>query len=399
MTRNLTGRRILILGAGAWQAPYIKKAKELGLKVFATDWEDSAPGSLLADVFRKIDLRDKERSLSFASESRPEAIFTSADIGVPTAAYVAEKLRLRYHSPEVALAATNKRVMRDRAKALGLGGPQYFPCNSLVDAQAGARQIGFPLIIKPVDNCSSRGVSVVEDAKQLEERYAECATASFAGQVIVEELMTGTEGSIEALVDDGRAVILGVCDKQKSNWPYRYDLQLNYPGSYTANQYLLIEQFLQRLVDGFGIKSGIVHVEIITKSDSVRLIEFAVRGCGSNVITHLIPAMKGFDVIEHLFLQAFGIRREVVLTKDRAGVLRFIMLRPGRITSIEGVGVARETSGILDLDIERKPGDVISIITDGRSRPGYLLAVADSKEDLELTVAAAEKRIRVSYAE
>ena len=70
MTRELSGKRILILGAGAWQAPYIQKAKKLGLRVFATDWENSAPGAPVADVFRRIDLRDKERSLAFASESR-----------------------------------------------------------------------------------------------------------------------------------------------------------------------------------------------------------------------------------------------------------------------------------------------------------------------------------------
>lgn len=398
MTRELSGKRILILGAGAWQAPYIQKAKKLGLRVFATDWENSAPGAPVADVFRRIDLRDKERSLAFASESRVEAIFTSADIGVPTAAFVAGKLGLPYHSREVALAATNKQVMRDKARAFGLGGPRYFPCRSLAGALAGSREIGFPLIMKPVDNCSSRGVSVVDNANQLESYYRECASASFTGEIIIEELMNGTEGSVEALVEDGKAVVLGVCDKQKSALPYRYDLQLNYPGNYSSHQYAAIYEFAQRLVDGFEIKNGIIHVEIMIQADSVRLIELAVRGCGSNVITHLIPAMKGFDVSEHLFLQAFGIRQEVVFKKDRPGVLRFIMLRPGRISTIRGVEAARKTKGVLDLNIERKSGDIITEVKDGRSRPGYMLAVADSKEQLEMIVRAVEEKVAVSYS-
>ncbi len=397
MTRELSGKRILILGAGAWQAPYIQKAKKLGLRVFATDWEDSAPGAPVADVFRRIDLRDKERSLAFASESRVEAIFTSADIGVPTAAFVAGKLGLRYHSQEVALAATNKRVMRDKAKASGLSGPRYFPCRSLADALAGSREIGFPLIMKPVDNCSSRGVSVVEDARHLKNYYRECERASFSGEIIIEELMQGTEGSIEALVEDGKAVLLGVCDKQKSPLPYRYDLQLNYPGSYSNQQFVAINEFAQRLVDGFEIKNGIIHVEIMITANSVRLIELAVRGCGSNVITHLIPAMTGFDVMEYLFLRAFGMRKDITFTEDRPGLLRFIMLKPGKIKAITGVAAAWKTKGVLDLKIEREAGDIIAEVKDGRSRPGYMLLVANSKEQLEAIAKSVEERLAVSY--
>jgi hypothetical protein len=55
----------------------------------------------------------------------------------------------------------------------------------------------------------------------------------------------------------------------------------------------------------------------------------------------------------------------------------------------------RNSQGILDADLERKEGDVLGIIADGRSRPGYLLAVADNREILNHRVKNALNKLEV----
>ena len=109
-------KKILILGAGLWQIPYIQKAKEMGLYVIATDWSDDAVGKQYADLFKPISVRDKEESLRFAIENKIDAVFTSTDVGVPTAAYIAEKMILPGITQEQAELATNKYVMRNKLK-------------------------------------------------------------------------------------------------------------------------------------------------------------------------------------------------------------------------------------------------------------------------------------------
>ena len=37
------------------------------------------------------------------------------------------------------------------------------------------------------------------------------------------------------------------------------------------------------------------------------LIEFAIRGCGSKVATHLMPALTGVDVVRIVIRQALGL--------------------------------------------------------------------------------------------
>jgi biotin carboxylase len=393
----LRGRKILILGASTWQVPYLLKAKELGLTVYATDWSNDAPGAKYADIFEPIDLKDKEATLSFAKQSKVEAVFTSADIGVTTAAFVAEQLGLFFHTNEVAFLATNKFAMRNKAKDAGLGIPKYELVDNIGDAITSAGKVGFPLIIKPVDNCSSRGVWYLRNLDELKHRFHESVDASFTRKVLLEECMTGSEGSIEAIIDNGEPIILGACDKIKSRLPYRYDLLLSYPGNYTKRQYDQIRAFTQKLVRGFEIKAGIVHIEFLIKQESVRLIEFAIRGCGSKVATHLMPAMTGFDVMEYLLYSAFGERKEVAIKRHLSGALKFIMLDRGTIKAVDGLDEIRKMEGIVDIDIERNAGDTIGEIKDGRSRPGYVLSVGKDRDAVTRNISEALSKLRISY--
>jgi biotin carboxylase len=198
----LAGKRLLILGGGLWQLEYVRRARELGLETWVTDWSAEAPARDEADHFEPIDLKDRDATLALARQARIDAVLTAADIGVPTAAYVCEQTGLPGYSRELAEFATN---VHERT---------------------------LPAIVKPVDNCSSRGVRWVDRAADLPVAVAEAIEASHRGEALVEQFLVGTEGSIEALVQQGRARILGFCDKTKSPLPDRFDLELRYPGDY-----------------------------------------------------------------------------------------------------------------------------------------------------------------------
>jgi biotin carboxylase len=389
--------KLLFLGAGTWQTPYLKKAKAMDLQLFVCDWLENPSGKQYADVFEPIDLKEKEEVLKFARRNQVEAVLTSADIGVLTAAYVASRMQLRFHSEEVALNASNKFNMRMRAQKCGISIPRFEAALTLEEAREAVDRIGFPVIIKPTDNCSSRGVRVIFNHRELTSMFEDTIQYSVERRVLIEELLTGTEGSAEALIVAGKIHVLGICDKKKSEMPFRFDLQLNYPGNYTDRQYNRIVELLNQIVTGYEIVNGIIHVEFIVNQENVSLIEFALRGCGSNVITHLIPAMTGFDPVPYLIQMAFGRMDSIQLKRDQAGILKFIMLHPGNIKEIVGVETARKCEGIVDFEIEKKAGDRIDIVKNGRERPGFCLAVGRNHEEAELFVREAMSHIKVRY--
>lgn len=396
---EIAGKRLLVLGGGLWQREYVRRARQLGAEVWLTDWSPEAVARADADHFAPIDLRDLGGTLAFARQARVDAVLTPADVGVPAAAYVAEALGLPGSSPEVAHRATNKFAMRQQARACGLACPWFARVQSVDDARASASARTLPVIVKPVDSCSSRGVEVVRRLEDLDEAVARALTASMTGAALVEEFVVGREGSIEAFVQDGVVTVLGVCDKSKSPLPDRYDLELRYPGDYPAATHDRLEAFARALAAGFGIRDAILHIEFLLAgpASDIMLIEFALRGCGSKVVTHLLPAITGVDVVHAIIRQALGLRTAVERRRAEHGVLHFLMFPKGRISAFQGLDSARAIPGVIDLTIERTVGDEVSDVRDGRSRPGHLLAHGSTRSAVQRIVEQVHQLVRVQF--
>ena len=68
-----------------------------------------------------------------------------------------------------------------------------------------------------------------------------------------------------------------------------------------------------------------------------------------------------------------------------------------RIKHIRGLAAARQISGVLDLQIERKTGDNVGEIRDGRSRPGLVLAVGANRKELDEIIGQIGSTLDIGY--
>jgi biotin carboxylase len=374
-------RKLLILTAGIWQVPVIRKAQALGLEVVATDANPQAPGLRLANHAEVIDSLDHDGMVELARRHRIDGVIAEqTDVAVTTAAFVAEKLGLPGIGYEVALAATNKWLMREKCRLAGIPVPKYRKAATADEAVAAAEAIGLPVVIKPVDGQASRGVAKVWRREEVPGWFARAKAASREDAVLVEEMMTGVESSAEGFVAQDQIHVLAICDKTKCAPPYSFDLRLIYPGIFAEEVHREIRSLNARIVRALGISLGITHAEYIVTPQGVRLLEIAARGCGARVASDLIPAMTGVDLIEARIRQALGegVRWESPAT-TRCGILEFLMLSPGIVNKITGVEEAKRIAGVVDLGFLVKPGDRIGPAENGAGRPGFLLAVGASR--------------------
>jgi biotin carboxylase len=389
-------RRLLILTAGVWQIPVICTAKSMGLHVIATDRDHNAPALAFADEVEIVDTRDCDAVLGIAQTYAIDGIIAEqTDAAVVTAAYVAERLGLPGIGVEAATAATNKYVMRERCREAGLPMPRSIRATSAAEAVAGAVEIGLPVVVKPVDAQASRGVAKLHSIDDVGIWFDNASDFSSDRSVLVEEMMTGTESSIEAFVSNGSVELLGISEKVKSPPPYSFDLRLLYPASFDSE---VIEEMIrlnERVIRAVGIEMGITHAEYIITPEGPRLIEIAARGCGAGVATRLVPAMTGIDAVAQRIRQALGDAVDLTRTRAMAGLLEFLMLPEGIVRRLDGIDDVRAIEGVIDAGYFVKPGDVITAARNGGQRPGFLLAAGRDHEELLRISREAHSRMRV----
>lgn len=114
-------KKIMILGAGAGQIPFINICKKRGAYVIVISPRGKYPGIEAADRHYACDTRDKEQILEIARKENIDAVTTDqTDVSVPAAAYVAEQMGLRGIGYQKALQFTDKYAMYCAAKQTGI---------------------------------------------------------------------------------------------------------------------------------------------------------------------------------------------------------------------------------------------------------------------------------------
>lgn len=382
--------RVMIVTAGPNQTPFILKAKQMGLTVLATDRDEHALSLGVADESAIVDANDVEALSKAASDFGADAVLTEqTDAAVPAVAAVAERLGLAGIGHDVAQRATDKYLMREACRRAGIATPKYRLVKSEADAFAALRDIGLPAVIKPTDNQSSRGVTKVMDIEAVQAAVAAALNASRSGHALVEECMIGQESSIESFVIGRDIHVLGICEKIKCSPPYSFDLQLIYPAGFSPEIMAEIEHLNREVIKAIGIRMGFAHAEMIITAAGVRLIEIAARGCGARIATDLLPALTGIDLLALRLRQSLGCRIEMPrLRKDRFGILRFFQLPSGTVRAIHGLREASTLPGVLHVEFTPALGTRLSPPASGDQRPGYVLAVAESRQG---AVAIADK--------
>ena len=388
---------IHILGAGQWQIPTIRIAKQLGYRVFVTDIYEDRPGYALADEFEVIDIADRAKTLDAARRHHIDGIICdTTDVGVPTMAWVAEQLGLPGIGYETALNFTDKHRMRAVTTAAGVPNPPYAAVRNGSDAAKAAAEIGWPVVVKPADNQSSRGVRIVPNAAQLDAAFHNALENSRSGEVIVEGFLDGIEVTVESFCCDGVIHVAGISDKDHFAHRPEVASRLTYPACFATEILARIEEVNRKVITALGLTTGIAHAEYIVVGSEPYLVEIAARGAGSRVYSHIVPYLSGVPVPQaYLQFAVQGSMRIVPDRQTRAANLAFFCFTPGKVKSITGTEPARALPGVQEILLEFEVGDTLRPPDDDRSRPGMALIFGGTRTEVLATTEAVFQTVRV----
>jgi biotin carboxylase len=230
----------------------------------------------------------------------------------------------KYVAPAAALALklglppilTAPQVARDKYQMrLRLNGDAIFPRTILVRDAADLAPVPsdmFPCVLKPRFGFNSRSVCLAKDSDELRSFYADQHARYHElnkqdgtnSDFVVEELIRGTEHTIESLVRDGEPLLHIVSDKHPMTPPYFIEVGDISPSCLGESDQQLCRQAADDAITRLGIRNGWTHTEVKLDSRGPVVIECAAR-MGGGYFEQLIEEVYGIDrlrVLIDLFL-------------------------------------------------------------------------------------------------
>ena len=313
-------KKMLILGGSHAEIPLINVAQKMGYHVITTGNQKDGLGHPYADEYISCDFSDKDAILKLARQLQVDAICSGCnDFAYLSTAYACEKLGLPGHDAyETTLQIHHKDKYRALAKELGISTPNARKCYSLQDVMNAVADIGFPIIIKPVDLTGGKGMTRCEHMEQVEEAYYNAMTLTREQYVVAEEFLIGTNHGFSAYLQDGKVTFYFVDNEQYFLNPYLVS-GASAPGDVPQRAVDRLCKDCERIAKHLGLVDGIFHVQFILKQDLEPVIIEICRRAPGDLYIRFVEMAKAIDYPAYIVAGEVGMKMDVPACRKDEG--------------------------------------------------------------------------------
>ncbi len=384
-------KKVMILGAGIGQIPFICICKQKGYNVIVISPQKDEPGFEFSDQNYYIDTRNKEQILEIAKYENIDAILSDqTDVAMPTVAYVSEQMGLKTIGYEKSIQFSDKYIMRQQAKEIGISVPNFFKARTLEEAEEKIKTLQLPVIMKPVDSSGSKGVVKLNFVKDLYNNFESTRAYSRSGYVIIEEFIVGREYLVDGLALEGKYINTDLGLKEhfdkEGNYISKMCMLISAEAIFDETEKAILDTN-KKLVEGLELSFGITHGEYIVSDidQKVYLVEIAARGGGIYVSSHLTPIASGINVneiiIDYIVSNKIVDIEKLQLEKKVSAWMCFA-LQEGIVKEIINKEKLYDIEGVFKVCLDKmRVGKKVSTLSDDASKYGPILIKAKDRED------------------
>lgn len=378
--------RVLSLGGSHAQIPLIQECKDRGYYTIVCDYLPDNPGRKIADEYHNVSTTDMDAVLNLAKKLEIDLVVAYAsDPAAPTAAYVSEKLGLPGNSYESVRTLGEKDLFRELMHRMKLNTPWTVSLSSINEIDK-LKDKAFPYIIKPTDSSGSRGVTRIDNEKQIEEAIEYALKYSRKKQVIVEEFI---DNEIADIHGDGFVVKGELKFCFLGDHIYNKDTNLFnptgtlWPTSQPKEIVDKITKDTEKLIKESGFKNGLVNIEarINSKGESY-IMEIGPRS-GGHFVPQAIQYATNFNLVKALLDVSLGKDVQIpdisnfkysayyAIHSDITGILEELQLKEDIKKYVK------------EFHQYVHPGEKVELFTGANKALGILLVVFDSRNEME----------------
>lgn len=409
---NLSGKKLLVLGGTSASLDLVKLAQSLGIYVIVTDEASTEHrvSKQIADEVAMISTDDMEGLAKLVKAKHIDGVFCGpSEFNLKNVIGLCDKVGLPcYATPQQWEMCSNKEVFKEFCRKNNVPTAQEYDIHIF---QRDGEDIGveFPVIVKPVDGCSSKGISICKNRKDVLEAYEYALTASTCKKVVIEQYIDngGSIFSFRYILDNGKYYPYLIFDTYIAD-PVKKKCLISaftfFPSALTELFFNELDQNIQKMFKDMGLKNGVAFVQAIPYKGKIYCHEMGYRLSGGMIYKITEPLM-GINDMKMMLRYSLG---EPIITESeihkinlRNGNIVFaqlmLPLECGTISSINGLDEILEMSSIVDFLQYYYVGDTISTEVYGTlgQHFGRFTLKAESKKEMLSVVDIIQKKLEI----
>ncbi|MBQ1733404.1 MAG: ATP-grasp domain-containing protein [Lachnospiraceae bacterium] len=409
---SMTGKKLLILGGTSASLNLVKLAKTMGVYTVVVDEADVSKrvAKQEADAHFEVSTTDIDGLKKLVEEEHIDGVFCGpSEFNIRNMIRLCEASGLPcYTTMEQWNRCANKDEFTECCRRYGVDVPEEYDIhNDMTNAELDA--IDYPIIIKPVDRCSSIGISVCRSKEEVESAFRLAMDASNCKRIIAEKYIEngGELFGVRYLVQNGEAYPYLLIDTYVADPINRTSLISAFtltPSKYSAYYMENMDQQVRTMIKGMGITKGTVFFQSLPYKGRIYFHEMGYRLSGG-MIYKLTEPLMGINDMKMMIRCALGgecITKEEADSIDlkcngRIGAQLMIPMNAGTIKRIEGMEEAISIPAVTDFIQYYQVGDIVKdeYIGTLQQHFGRFTMIADSEEEIYSTVQKIQSILKI----
>lgn len=292
----------LLVGSSFSAAPILFILKKYGITVSVCGKLKTDPCHQYADKSYYVDYSQPDDLMSIVESGKFDFLIPSCnDYSYMSSATVADKYQFPgFDSFNVASILHTKNAFRSITEDLSIPAPRFIEINKGQPIDSGT--LRFPLLVKPVDSFSGRGMTKVMTPDCLSLAVQDAQQASRSENVVLEEFIDGSLHSHSAYLQNGRVALDFFVDEFCTVYPYQVNCS-NHPSTLPERVRNGVKDCINRIAHFLNLNDGLIHTQFMTNGNDFWIIE-TMRRCPGDLYGNLISLSTGIDYAD-LFVRPF----------------------------------------------------------------------------------------------
>ena len=362
------GKRILFLGAHVFTIHLIEQARKMGVYTIATDNVKNAPAKAVADEAYDVSTLDVDALIELAKKCRVDGVYAGyTDINLVPCRRVCDALGLPFYATLEQIDQTmNKANFKRNCRKYGISVTPDVPEEYLDGVYD---KIRYPVIVKPADSYSSKGISVCHGKEEMPAAVKHAYEKSPCKQIVVEDFVKADDVYLYFTIQNGYLSLSAMADRLMNDQQYGCAPQpmgYSFPSRYLDIYFEKVHDKLQAMMNGLGIQNGSFFMQGFIVDGDIQFFEMGLRLSGGAGYLQIARQNEINQVEMHIRYALTGKFDGWDLKKydnprfRHPAYVVVILLKNGIIQSIRGLREVLDLPAVFDIVQFRHEGDVLA---------------------------------------